>query len=358
MDEVADLERLYQAANAAAKGVAWKASTQRYMLNVMSNVVRARNDLLEGNDIKRGFTYFDIYERGKLRHISSVKFSERVCQKSLSVNALVPAITPTLVAGCSANIRGRGTEYAIRRLKSELAEHYRRHGKDGYVLLIDFKDYFAQIDHGAAREFVHGALDDPRVLALFDDLLDAQGERGLGLGSEPNQIVAVSLPSRIDHHVLETCGVEAYGRYMDDSYAIHTDKAHLWGVLSEIEWLCGELGIGLNREKTRIVRLSRGFTFLKKKFSYGKNGRVVVRPCRDSITRERRKLKKHAAMVERGDMTLEQAEQSYQSWRGHMARLDAHRTVRSMDVLYRELFEKAEENNDDREHGQAQRTGG
>lgn len=64
-----------------------------------------------------------------------------------------------------------------------------------------------------------------------------------------------------------------------------------------------------------------------------------VKPCRDSITRERRKLKKMARMVADGIMTPEQVEQSYQSWRGCMKRLDAHRSVLAMDALYRSLFE-------------------
>ena len=71
----------------------------------------------------------------------------------------------------------------------------------------------------------------------------------------------------------------------------------------------------------------------------GKKGRIVVKPCRDSITRERRKLKKMARMVADGVMTPEQVERSYQSWRGGMKRLDAHRSVLAMDALYRSLFE-------------------
>lgn len=86
------------------------------------------------------------------------------------------------------------------------------------------------------------------------------------------------------------------------------------------------------------MKLSRGFTFLKKKISYGENGRIIVRPCRQSITRERRKLKKQKALVDSGLMTTEQVFASYQSWRGGQMRLNSHRTVLSMDRLYRELF--------------------
>ncbi|MBQ9068227.1 MAG: hypothetical protein IJ131_04070, partial [Eggerthellaceae bacterium] len=50
-------------------------------------------------------------------------------------------------------------------------------------------------------------------------------------------------------------------------------------------------------------------------------------------------LKKQAQMVREGKMTMEQVERSYQSWRGGMKRLDVHKTVLSMDALYKSLFE-------------------
>lgn len=43
-------------------------------------------------------------------------------------------------------------------------------------------------------------------------------------------------------------------------------------------------------------------------------------------------------MVDEGRLTVEQVERSYQSWRGSMLKLDAHRTVLNMDALYRSLF--------------------
>lgn len=172
----------------------------------------------------------------------------------------------------------------------------------------------------------------------MSDQIDAHGARGLGLGSEPNQILAVALPSPVDHLMLSLPGILASGRYMDDSYCIAIDKQTLWDALSRIEALCDDLGIIINRKKTRVVKLTRGFVFLKKRFSYGEGGKVVVRPCRSSVTRQRRKLKKQAALVAQGIMTVEQVNQSYQSWRGSMKRFCAHETVKRMDALYKELF--------------------
>lgn len=338
LESVANLDRLYEAANGAASGVRWKSSVQRYMARVVPNVMRARRDLLTGADFRRGFIEFDLFERGKLRHICSVHFSERVIQKSISRNALAPAIWPTLTEGCAANVKGRGTDYAVKRMKRQLVAHRRRHGTRCYILQVDFSDYFANIDHAACKRIIDRSIDDERVKRIMSDQIDAHGARGLGLGSEPNQILAVALPSPIDHLMLSLPGILASGRYMDDSYCIALDKQTLWDALSRIEELCDSLGIIINRKKTRVVKLTRGFTFLKKRFSFGEGGRVVVRPCRSSITRQRRKMKKQAVLVAKGLMTKEQANQSYQSWRGSMKRLSAHETVRRMDALYRELF--------------------
>lgn len=338
LESVADLGNLVRAAKDAASGVRWKTSTQRYEKDTLRKCAKARDTLLGGGEVCRGFMHFDLYERGKLRHISSVHFTERVVHKSLSQNALVPALEPSLIDANTANQRGKGTWYALATIKRQLARHYRRHGTDGYILQVDFKDFFSSIPHGPLLEMVDAALDDERVVALVRHLVESQDARGLGLGSEPNQIMAVAYPSRIDHHVTECCGVEAYGRYMDDSYAIDVSKESLWRTLSEIEWLCDELGLTINRGKTHIVKLSHGFIFLKKKISYDVNGRIIMRPCRQTIVRQRRKLKALRRLWMRGEIGIDQITQSYQSWRGGMLMLDAHRTVLSMDKLFRRLF--------------------
>lgn len=338
LENVADLDNLYDAAMKARNGVSWKASVQRYHKDLLLNIAKARRDLLAGNDIKRGFYMFTIFERGKLRHIQSVHFSERVIHKSLSVNALVPALTPTFIRNNTANTKGRGTDDALSRLKRDLVRHYREHGREGYILLIDFSNYFGNIAHDPLKRIVANAIDDERIKDLVFDLIDANGNVGLGLGSEPNQILAVAFASPLDHYITETLGIRLYGRYMDDSYCIHESKDHLRRVLAEIEAKAQQFGIVINRKKTHIVKLSHGFTWLKKKISYGSSGKIVMRPCRASVTRERRRLKKQRKMVDDGRLNLEQVVRSYQSWRGSMLRLDAFKTVRSMDALFGELF--------------------
>lgn len=347
ISNAARLDNIHEAARDAAKGVRWKASVQRYMVHSLRNSLYARRDLLAGNDIRKGFVRFHVIERGKDRAIAAPRFSERVIQKAVTRTVMAPAVWPTLTPGCAANMRGRGTDYALMRLKGQLAEHYRRHGAEGYVLLMDFSDYFGTIDHGTALDLVRRTLTDPAAVEFMRLQIEANGRIGLGLGSEPNQALAVAIPSPLDHLGERWRGIEASGRYMDDSYFIALDKETLWRFLDAARALCSSLGITINERKTRVVKLTRGFTFLKKRFRFTESGRIVVTPIPKSLARERRKLRTHAHMVAEGSMTLEQAYVSYMSFRGSLERkrgdgrprfrMDVHWIVRDFDRLFVEL---------------------
>lgn len=347
ISNAAHIDNIHEAARDAAKGVRWKASVQRYIVHSLRNSLYARRDLLAGNDIRRGFVRFHVIERGKDRAIAAPRFSERVIQKAVTRAVVAPAVWPTLTPGCAANMRGRGTDYALMRLKGQLAEHYRRHGAEGYVLLMDFSDYFGTIDHGTALDLVKRTLTDPAAVEFMRLQIEANGRIGLGLGSEPNQALAVAIPSPLDHLGERWRGIEASGRYMDDSYFIALDKETLWRFLDAARALCSSLGITINERKTKVVKLTRGFTFLKKRFRFTESGRIVVTPIPKSLARERRKLRTHARMVAEGSMMLEQAYVSYMSFRGSLERkrgdgrprfrMNVHSVVRDFDRMFVEL---------------------
>jgi len=339
LENAASLDSLVAASEKAANGIRWKASVQRYHLDTLGNASKTHSKLMSGEDIHSGFVRFKVNERGKVRQIAAVKFPERVAQKSANQNGMMPAVRDTLIYDNSANVKGKGTKFAVVRMKKHLADHYRKHGDEGYILLGDFKGFFGSIPHEGAKEMLRKYLDDEALIGFISSQIDHEdGDRGLPLGSEINQTIAVAYPSRIDHFVVECGEVEAYGRYMDDFYAIHTSKEHLQLVLACIESFAIQLGLTLNARKTHIVKLSHGFTYLKRKFSYGENGKIVVRPTREAVTRQRRKMKRQARLVEVGKMTFDDALVSYTSWRSHVLDMDSHELVLRMDALFRELF--------------------
>lgn len=170
----------------------------------------------------------------------------------------------------------------------------------------------------------------------------------MGLGSEPNQAIAVALPSPLDRLGERWPGILYSGRYMDDSYYIATDKKILHNFLKEAYNVCSALGITINEKKTQIIKLSRGFTFLKKVFRYSSTGKIIITPSRKSVKRMKRKMRKIAILVYEGKMEFEQAQLSYLSFRGSLSRkqgdkktrfrMNSYQTVRSLDKMFYELY--------------------
>ena len=147
--------------------------------------------------------------------------------------SLYPALTHNLILDNYASQKGKGTHFATKRLTKFLTEHYKKYGNKGYVLLVDFKSYFASIPHEIIKENTRKFFKDEKLISLADSFVDAFGDRGLGLGSETSQINAIVHINAIDHYIKEKARIKGYGRYMDDSFIIHESKEFLENLLED-----------------------------------------------------------------------------------------------------------------------------
>lgn len=339
-DRLCTMNALFKAALLSRKSIRWKSSVQRYFMCYLRNLLDLRGKLLAGENVTVGFIEFDILERGKKRHIKSVHFKERVAQRVLCDNALVPVLSRSLIYDNGASLKDRGISFARNRLVQHLHQYYRRTGSnEGYILLMDFSGYFDNILHEPLYGMLDRAFTDRRIIELTRSFVEPFGEKSLGIGSQVSQILAVSYRNSIDHYVKEELRMKEYGCYMDDSYIISRDKKTLRRCLHEIETRCSAKGIKLNAKKTQIVKLSCGFVFMKGRFFLTGTGRVIIKPSKGNTVRQRRKLKKFRQYYDTGQMSLEQLLCSYSSYRGYILKdYNSHRTVRSMDKLFHELF--------------------
>lgn len=337
-DRVFTYGNLYQAYRECRKNVSWKSSVQRYITQAPLNVMRTHWDLMEGRFRTKGFTEFDVFERGKVRHIQSVNIGERVVQRCLCDNALVPVLAGSFIHDNGASMEGKGYSFSIRRLTQHLREHYRKHGAEGYILVFDFSKFFANVSHELVKRILSHEFSDERIVELTNHFIDAFGEVGLGLGSQISQVLALASANRLDHYVKERLHIRGYGRYMDDGYLIHPSKNYLRQCLAGIRRVCADLGITLNDKKTQIVKLSHGFTYLKARWYLLPNGRVLKKIYHRSVTKMRRKLKALRHKVADGTMTYADAHQALQSWRSYARSFDAHRTILEMERLFDSLY--------------------
>lgn len=350
-DKVADVSSLVDANYNARKGVMWKASVARYNACYFKNSIKIHKTLMRGGDTRRGFYHFGIVERGKKRAIHSLHYSERVVRRSACTNALVPILSSNLIYDNGASLEGKGISFAVKRCAVHLHEFYRETGgNDGYILLIDYRAFFDNINlDNLKRNVIDRHILDQRLNALAKNFVDAPNlerikygqptkENSLYIGPEDSQIFAIAYPNSIDHTIKDQWRQRWFARYMDDSYIINKSKELLIEFRRLLFGLFAEKGIVPNPKKTQIVKLRRGFTYLKTKFILLPNGKVLQQPCRESVIRERRKIKKFFNFLQAGLMTMEQILTSYMSWRGSLIKKQARRSVHCTDLLFFKLY--------------------
>lgn len=329
---------LYRSYKFCRRGVAWKASVQRYIANAPLNVYNTYKQLENGKFKSPGFYEFDLFERGKLRHIRSTGIMERVVQRCLCDNALVPMLERRFVYDNGASMKDKGYDFSVRRIVCHLQRHYRKHGTEGYILLFDFSKFFDNVSHELIKAELHNQFSDEKILKLTEHFIDAFGEIGMGLGSQISQVLALASANKLDHYVKEVLRIKGYGRYMDDGYLIHPSKEYLQTCLAHIKAICEALGITLNEKKTQIVKLTHGFTWLKARVFLTETGRVVMKVYKRSVTRMRRKLKALRRKLDEGKMTFPDVWCTWQSWRSYARRFDAWNTIQTMGQLFDKLF--------------------
>lgn len=337
-----DYGYLLNMAHKCANGVRWKPSVQRFEINKLRWVSSIYNDLKERNFQTRGFYEFYIKERGKTRFIQSVHISERTVQKALTNGALKPIILPKLVYDNSASVKGKGTEFAIKRLKQHLARHYRKYGREGGILVMDYKNYFASISHKKLKEQLRKYIKDDELYEFTLKFIDCyENDKGIGLGSEVSQIFAICFPNIIDHYFQNQKEIESFARFMDDSYCISYNLDELRRLRKIIIDLANDLELEINKKRLQIIKFNGGsFTYLKKRFYLNENGKVIVRLSREAIVRQRRKMKKQKKLLDNNKFDIEHIRLSYIAWRGMAKKYNSYLTINNMDKLYVRLFKE------------------
>ncbi len=358
---IIDYRALFSAYRKSKRGVTWKASVQRYGMNLLKNFEQTQSTLEKGQDITKGFVEFDTRERGKERHIRSIHFSERVVQRSTCDNALVPMLQRSLIYDNGACLPRKGVDQSLDRLELHLQEFFRANDRSnkGWAVLFDFSKYFDNVLHKYCFGIYQKAFVDKRILWLLScfvlpfgcpnqsrtrknirrrNTLEGYNGKSLGLGSQVSQITAVAYPNAIDHYIKERMHVRFYGRYMDDGYMLFRKKESAKKAIAVLMRICGRLGIIVNPKKTHIAKIERGIKFLKCRMILTETGKVKRRMAKESVVRQRRKLKTFAKKVSTGEMTINEVANAHASWKGYAIRRGGSIEAKNVDLIFERLF--------------------
>lgn len=344
-------------------GVMWKSSVQRYNFSAVTKNSGTIESIRDGKPIKlKAAKQIYIKERGKSRIITPVVISDRITQRVICDNHLLPLISNSLIYDNGASLKGKGVSFTRKRAMQHIMKCARKYRDNFYILTFDFKKFFDNIPHIACYRVLNKYLTDKRVIKLIMDIIlsykrpdimriENEDERtemlekletfqlkGICLGSQISQILALVVPNELDHYIKDVRGVKHYVRYMDDGLIMSDSKEYLCDLYVEMKRVCEELGLIFNEKKTKIVKASKGFTFLKIKYRVLDSGRVVRVLARDGIVRMRRKLKKYRNLYDGEKMTIDDVYNSIQSRIAHMKLASSYISMKTMVKLCNSLF--------------------
>lgn len=333
-------DEIYKAFRFARMGSFWKDSIIEYDLNRLYHSVKISRDLKSRKYRLKGYYKFKIQEREKIRDIQSLHITDRVHQRSLCDNIIIPVSTRSFVYDNGASQKGKGTHFSRNRLKTHMQKFYRKHGVDGYVLQVDVRKYFESIPHEYLKQRMAKCYSGEMLDDLCKIIDSYDGEKGIGLGSQVSQIFALDALDALDHFIKEVLRIKHYGRYMDDMYLIHEEKVYLQHCREHIDCFLSTIcGLQMHPKKTVLFPLKNGIRFLGFHFYLTDTGGVHVKLLKVSEKRMKRKIRK---MANKG-VPEPEIRKTFNSWSAHAMYGDSYYTVKNMESYMNNLLEKRSE---------------
>lgn len=316
--DVYAFENLYAAHRAARRGKQDRYEVIDFEINLSANLVELSRSLEDGTYRLQPYSRF-VVEDPKRRIIQALRYRDRVVQHSLCDNVLGPVLEPRLIYDNTACRKGKGTHFALDRLELFLKEHYGQHGATGCFLKCDVRHFFASIDHAVLKRLLVRLPFDGGTESLLCHIIDSHEDspgRGLPLGNQSSQWLALYYLDGIDRLVKENLHVRGYVRYMDDMVLIHESKTHLRDCLSAMRSAAADIGLEFN-EKTQVAPLSQGIDFLGWHLYLTESG-AVVRRLRQAVKRRMRHR-----LTELDTLPEDMRELVMTSYRAHLSHGDA-----------------------------------
>ena len=334
MDDFTDFRELLIAGENCCKGYRWKHSVQMFEIHILRWTAKNRKDILNNKWKPRKTHDFKINERGKIRQIRAHYIRDRQMYKSYNKHVLKSAFESLLVESNSASRDNKGTDYAIKTFRKDLAHAYKKYERDFYVVTYDFHDYFNSINHDILLNDL-GKLIDNRP-DLFKDYVSIFNS-GVGIGGEPSQTIAVTYPHKLDRFLLCSPLVLRSGRFMDDGYAICQTKEDAKFILSKIYEYANDLGLEINPKHTRISYMKTdSIIFLKKRTHIARSGKIIMHLTRENVNAEIKRIKHQNETTSIQPMSS--VLQSFQSWTAYALKYGGYYQVVKVSHYFSETF--------------------
>ncbi len=331
--EIYNLKNLESAYGKAKIGKGDKEYVKDFEENLDKELLKLKNELEDFTYKPHELNRF-IVRDPKTRTIHSSAFRDRVVYHAL-VNIIEPIFEKIFINDSYANRKSKGTHKAVLRF-DKFQRKVTNNGKLvnnpisnnmvlGFVLKADIKKYFETVSHEILLSIIQKKIKDNNVIWLIKRILNnyemQKPGTGMPLGNLTSQFFANVYLNELDYFVKHGLKVRYYIRYVDDFIILHKNKRILEYYQEKInEYLINNLRLQLHPDKSKIMPLRDGITFLGYRIFYH------YKLLRKSNKRKFYKnLKWKVELYQEGFITYEELFACFKGWVGYSIWADTYK---------------------------------
>ena len=300
-DKKLTYNNLMQAHNLSKKGKGYRKEIILFNLKQEEYIMWLYEQLKNGTYKHGGYTTFYI-TKPKLRKIEKSRYIDRIVHRWIVDNFLEGYFVKTFINTTYACIKNRGMHKACIDVQMAM-KHCKRIWGNYYILKMDVRKYFDNIDKDILYKIVSRKIQDEKLLKVIEQIIySTEGKKGQPIGNYTSQTFANIYLNELDQYVKHKLKCKYYFRYMDDGIILIKTKEEAKRILEKItQFLKTKLELELNN-KTQIFESKQGVNFCGYKIN---EYRMKIR---DKGKRKlKKKVKKLTQKIKNGEITSKEA---------------------------------------------------
>lgn len=309
-DEIFTFKNLYKANQKCKLGKEHKRDVIQFQMPLGTNLWSLFYDLKYKKYQISGYNKFKIYDP-KEREIQAINYRDRIVQRTLCDEYLIPLISKYLIYDNAACRKTKGTSFAIKRVKRFLNDYCEKNETE-YFIKIDVSKFFESINHDILKSKLRRIVDDDDIFNFLKMLIDSYEKtenKGLPMGNQSSQLFALLYLNDVDHFVKEKLNVKYYVRYMDDMFLLVKTKEEARHIFVVVSNKIKNEGLFVN-PKSQITPLKKGNEFIGYRINISRKNEVVLKIRNSSKRRILNKIKNNKFS------STNDAKKSYASYKG------------------------------------------
>ena len=259
-DKKLTYKSLVNAHQLSKKGKGYREELMLFNLKQEEYLMELYKSLKEQKYKHGGYTTFYITQP-KPRKIEKSRYIDRIVHRWVVDNFIEPYFVSTFINTSYACIKNKGMHKACLDLQKAML-HCKQVWKDYYILKMDVKKYFQNINKDILLNILNKKILDVKLQWLIKEIIYSNGkDKGLPIGNYTSQMFANIYLNEVDQYIKHHLKCKYYFRYMDDSIILLRTKEEAKYVLQKIEvFLKERLELKLN-SKTQIFKSKQGVNF-------------------------------------------------------------------------------------------------